>query len=34
LHETSNRTIKIVADGETTPGFNQINFDDSGGGFP
>ena len=34
LHETSNRTIKIVADGETTPGFAQINFDDSGGGFP
>ncbi len=34
LHETSNRTIKIVADGETTPGFNQINFDDSSGGFP
>lgn len=34
LHETSNRTIKIVADGETTPGFAQVNFDDSGGGFP
>ena len=34
LHETSNRTIKIVADGETTPGFNLILFDDSGGGFP
>ena len=34
LHETSNRTIKIVADGETTPGLVQNNFDDSGGGFP
>jgi len=34
LYETSNRTIKIVADGETTPGFNLILFDDSGGGFP
>jgi len=34
LHETSNRTIKIVADGDTTPGFTQNNFDDSGGGFP
>ena len=34
LHETSNRTIKIVAEGETTPGLVQNNFDDSGGGFP
>ena len=34
LHETSNRTIKVVADGETSPGTNQVNFDDSGGGFP
>ena len=34
LHETSNRTIKVIADGETSPGTNQVNFDDSGGGFP
>ena len=34
LHETSNRTIKVIADGETSAGTNQVNFDDSGGGFP
>ena len=34
LHETSNRTIRIVAEGVTSAGFNQINVDDSGGGFP
>jgi len=33
LHETSNRTIKVIADGETSPGTNQVNFDNSGGGL-